>query len=45
MVMHEPKKRVDLEKFVANHSFDFDRVFGTEAPNAEVIQSILNPKP
>ncbi len=41
--MHEPKRKVDLEKFVENHTFDFDRVFPMDIRNAEVYAAAVAP--
>ena len=42
-VVHEPKKKVDLEKFVQNHKFNFDRTFGEECDNDELYSATVLP--
>lgn len=41
--IHEPKRKVDLEKFVANHKFNFDRTFGEECDNEELYNATVLP--
>eukprot|EP00854_Cymbomonas_tetramitiformis_P005037 gene5037-6138_t len=43
MVLHEPRKTVDLTKYVQNHPFDFDRVFSETAENAQVYAAAVAP--
>ena len=37
IVVQEFKQKVDLTKFIEEHSFIFDRVYGEEVDNQEVI--------
>ena len=43
VVLHEPKKKVDLDKFVQNHKFNFDRTFGEECDNDELYGATVLP--
>ncbi|KAH8402077.1 hypothetical protein KR009_009538 [Drosophila setifemur] len=43
LVVHEPRKHVDLVKFLDNHSFRFDYVFNEDCDNATVYQFTARP--
>lgn len=43
VVMHEPRKKVDLEKVIENSIFDFDRVFNEESANGDVYSASVTP--
>lgn len=38
LVLAEPKQKVDLTKYVSNHRFNFDEVFGERATNRDVYE-------
>ncbi len=42
-VVHEPKQKVDLTKFVETHEFVFDEVFSHEATNRQIYQRTCKP--
>lgn len=43
VVMHEPRRKVDLTKMIENSSFDFDMVFDDASANADVYSSTVTP--
>lgn len=43
LVIHEPKKRVDLTTYMENHEFDFDQVFDERSSNEEVYLATTYP--
>jgi len=43
VVMHEPKRRVDLAKYIENHKFDFDLVFNETSNNGDVYAEAVSP--
>jgi len=43
VVMHEPRRKVDLTKAIENTSFDFDMVFDDNSANADVYSSTVTP--
>lgn len=43
LVVHEPRKHVNLVKFLENHSFRFDYVFDEECSNATVYEFTARP--
>ncbi|KAH8320370.1 hypothetical protein KR067_000364 [Drosophila pandora] len=43
LVVHEPRKQVNLIKYVDNHSFRFDYVFDEECSNTTVYQKTARP--
>jgi hypothetical protein len=43
VIIHEPKEKFDLTKYVENHEFVFDQVFDERASNEEIYQSICKP--
>ncbi|XP_017054432.1 kinesin-like protein Klp59C [Drosophila ficusphila] len=43
LMVHEPKKHVNLVKFLENHSFRFDYVFDEECSNATVYEFTARP--
>ena len=42
-VVHECKRKVDLDKFVQNHEFEFDMAFGPECDNTQLYVSAVRP--
>ena len=42
-VVHEPKKKVDLDKFVHNTKFNFDMAFGEDCTNEELYDATVRP--
>ena len=43
LVVHEPKKRVDLTTYVENHEFQFDQVFDEKSSNEDVYLATTYP--
>lgn len=43
IVVHEPKQKVDLTKYVESHRFMFDEVFSEEANNEQIYQRTCRP--
>lgn len=43
LVVQEVKTKVDLSKFIEEHAFTFDNVFGEDASNADIYQTCVQP--
>jgi len=43
LIVHEPKKKLNLASYIENHSFSFDYIFDTNATNQAVFQATLKP--
>ena len=43
IIVHEPKAKVDLTKYVESHPFHFDGVFGTGSTNAQIYEKTCRP--
>lgn len=43
VLVHEPKTKVDLTKYVDTHTFVFDEVFGEEAGQADIYERTCRP--
>ncbi|CUG91341.1 MCAK-like kinesin, putative [Bodo saltans] len=43
LILAEPKQKVDLTRYISNHRFHFDEVFGEESTNQEVYLRTARP--
>lgn len=43
LVVREKRTKVDLTKYIEEHTFNFDNVFGVDSTNIEVYEDVVRP--